>query len=363
MLVAVYKLAGIKDDFERDIYQEILNYNGIDTIEFTYKDEHLLEKLKSADYIIMKWGHSHNELQFASTYLPILEKQMHKKIFPNFETCWHYDDKVKQDILLKQAGFPFVESWLFYDRERALDWADSADYPVVFKLTRGAGSFGVLLVSDSNQAKSLIKRMFSGGVRQDALKLSELPKLVNNDLSKLIKYIKKAFFDGYLRKDSLPYWSIHKNYAYFQKFCPNNSFDTRVTTAGQRAHAFRRFVRKNDFRASGGNRWDITPANIDLNLVRIALDISRYFGFQSMAYDFVYDEKGNPRIVEMSYMYGGAGYPDFMNGYWDADLNWHEGRFWPQFFELADLIIERELKCPEIKVRTGYSKAEIMDGG
>jgi hypothetical protein len=310
----------------------------------------------------MKWGHSHNEHQFASTYIPILEKQMPGKIFPNLETCWHYDDKVKQDMLLKQAGFPFVESWLFYDRDKALAWAESAEYPVVFKLARGAGSFSVILVKDRKQAKKLIRRMFFGGIRQDAVALSELPGLVNYDAVKLVRHYKKVLFDTLFRKDRLPYWAIHKNYVYFQKFCPGNSFDTRVTTAGLRAHAFRRFVRSGDFRASGGNKWDINPANIDLNLVKIALDISRQFGFQSMAYDFVYDEQGNPRIVEMSYMYGGAGYPDFMNGYWDFNLKRHEGRYWPQYFELSDLISGVDLKCPDIKVSSSYNKAEIIDG-
>jgi hypothetical protein len=360
MLVAVYKFADVRNDFERDIYSEILRYNNIDVIEFTYKDENLLEKLRPADHIILKWGHSHNEHQFVRTFLPILENQMKKSIFPNMETCWHYDDKVKQDILLKQTGYPFVESWLFYDKTKAEHWAESTTYPVVFKLSQGAGSFSVFLVKDKGQALRLIKRMFTWGIRQDSLPLADLYQLVNKDPKKILQHYRKKLFNSVFRRDAIPYWAIHKNYVYFQKFCPRNSFDTRVTTAGLRAHAFRRFVRNEDFRASGGNRWDINPDNIDLNLVKIALEISRHFGFQSMAYDFVYEENGNPCIVEMSYMYGGAGYPDFMNGYWDIDLNWHTGRFWPQFFELADLLKGVVLNCPEIKIRTGYQKAEII---
>jgi len=35
-------------------------------------------------------------------------------------------------------------------------------------------------------------------------------------------------------------------------------------------------------------------------------------------------------------------------GYWDKDLNWHEGHFWPQFCQLQDLLNMPELKQPVI---------------
>jgi hypothetical protein len=99
-----------------------------------------------------------------------------------------------------------------------------------------------------------------------------------------------------------------------------------------------------------------------MQMVRTALDISKHFGFQAMAYDFVYDENHSPRIVEISYLYGGAGHPDFMNGYWDFELNWHEGRYWPQFFELQDLLPEINLTCPDLKTETHYSKVAQESG-
>jgi hypothetical protein len=83
--------------------------------------------------------------------------------------------------------------------------------------------------------------------------------------------------------------------------------------------------------------------------------------FQAMAYDFIYDQKKQPVIVEMSYMYGGAGYPDFMNGYWDAQLNWIEGRYWPQHFELMDLLNRPDLKCPpDLDNSTNYRKVKPL---
>mgnify|MGYP006308102417 CR=1 FL=1 len=139
-----------------------------------------------------------------------------------------------------------------------------------------------------------------------------------------------------------------------------NTYDTRVTTVGNRVSAFRRFVRKNDFRASGGEEWDISPDKIDKTLLRKALAYSKKMGFQSMAYDFIYDEHGEAKIVEISCIYGQPGFPDFMNGYWDENLNWIEGRFWPQHLELMDALGIPDLKCPDIEIPKEWIKNTIV---
>ena len=83
---------------------------------------------------------------------------------PDMKTCWHYDNKIRQYYLLRQAGFPITDSWTFYDKKKALYWADQARYPVIFKLSGGASSSNVLMVDNSRQAKKLIKQMFGKGI-------------------------------------------------------------------------------------------------------------------------------------------------------------------------------------------------------
>ena len=49
----------------------------------------------------------------------------------------------------------------------------------------------------------------------------------------------------------------------------------------------------------------------------IAQEYSQRLGFDCMAYDFINDQSGNPRIVEISYNF----VPDAVNecfGYWDV---------------------------------------------
>ena len=360
-LVAIYKNRIKPNDSEIQIYLDILDYNKISYVLVDSGDLYFWEKIRNADLFIFKWGHDHHSQQIAHTILPIIESTLGIPCFPNLATCWHYDDKIKQYFLLDQSGFPVIPSYVFWDKTTALSWINKHhNFPLVFKLRNGAGSFSVFLVRNQAQATRFIRRLFGRGIKQSAIPVQHLARTFNYDFRKIIRYYTVALRNHYINKEKNVYWLRHKNYIYFQDFMPNNGWDTRVTTAGLRAHAFRRFNRRNDFRASGSNQWDISPEHIDLRMIRIALDVSRYFGFQAMAYDFVYDQNHEPKIGEMSYLYGGAGFPDFMNGYWDENLTWYSGRYWPQYFELKDILGLRELMMPDdLMTDTAYKKAKI----
>ena len=132
------------------------------------------------------------------------------------------------------------------------------------------------------------------------------------------------------------WWQPEKNYAYFQEFVPNNPYDTRISVIGDRAFGYRRFNRPNDFRASGSGNFDIEPAKIDLNCIKIAVNISKKLKFQSMAYDFLLKDE-QYLITEVSYTF-----VDWMvqkcPGYWNSDLKWVEGNMWPEKAQIEDFI-------------------------
>ena len=360
-VVGILKRNRLSIDPEMRIYKDILDFNNIDTILLDINQRDFWEKLKSINLLIYKWGHDHHNFQIATTVLPVIEYQKGIKCFPDQATCWHYDDKIKQYYLLKERGYPAVDSFIFWSKDSALDWLESrTEFPLVHKLKNGSGSLTVSLVANRRNARKIIYRMFGKGVLQNEVTSHHVLKTLNYDIDKIFRYYAVNFRNRFVNSERELFWVRHKNYVYFQKFLDNNQWDTRVTTAGDRVHAFRRFTRTGDFRASGSNRWDIDPEKIDTRMLKIALEISRNMKFQAMAYDFIYDIGNEPKIVEMSYLYGGAGYPDFMNGYCDKNLKWHEGRFWPQYFELVDLLNIPELRMPEIDTDTSYKKAKLL---
>lgn len=319
-------------------YEDICKYNGINSIRLDAGEQDFWEKLKVCDLFVYNLRIEHNDRQLAHTILPIIEKQMGIKCFPDMNTWWAYDDKIREYYMLKSAGFPVIQSWVFWDRTNAVEWAKNADYPVVFKLKGGAGSHNVLLLKSSTEAINWIDRMFSKGLKTGVISPAD-GKWLKKKIRSLLNIIQGI--------DPSPLWQLEKNYAYFQKFLPGNLYDTRVVVIGNRAFAFRRFNRKNDFRASGSNNNDLNPEKVDTQFVKLAFEISEEMKFQSMAYDFIYDENKKPGVIEISYTF-----PDktlsICPGYWDRDLKWYEEKNYPQYYQLLDALEPIDLKYPEI---------------
>jgi glutathione synthase/RimK-type ligase-like ATP-grasp enzyme len=320
------------------IYEKILEFNKIDFVRLHIDETGFWEKAAVCDVIIFRWGHNHSISQLAKTILPIIENEMKVKVFPNQKTCWHYDDKITQYYLLSFYGYPIIKSWIFWDKTDATNWIKEADFPLVLKLKKGAGSTNVLLIKNEMQAVLFIKKLFNRGTLSTDFNLSKSTYL-RRKAGKLLRKLSLR------KKIADEFWEIEKDYVLFQKFLSGNEFDTRVTVIGGRAFAFRRMNRIADFRASGSGSLDHDISKIDPVFITKALEISARMGFQSMAYDFIYDEFRQPGICEISYTYNDLAVLK-CPGYWDKQLNWHEGHYYPQYFQLIDLLNLPDLKNP-----------------
>ena len=345
MKIAVLKgIHGGLNSFMRRLVG-LLEFNGIESVFLDINDSDFWEKLRDVTHFIYRWKNEDYDRQVAMTVLPVVERECGIKCFPDHRTYWSYDDKIRQYYMLKTRGFPVVDSWVFWDRATALQWTQTATYPLVFKLKSGAASNGVILVKDAKTAGRLTRRMFGKGIVPGHIPSFGATRWKDFSPFRLATREIEKVFRTWRGKDSEPVWAPNKNYVLFQRFLPGNAYDTRVVVIGGRAYAFRRFNRDNDFRSSGSGRCDLDPKQIDLRHVRTALDISSEMGFQSMAYDFLYDEQGESVFCEISYTY-----PDqrlhACPGYWDSDLAWREGHYWPQYFILLDLLGLPDLKQP-----------------
>ena len=328
-------------------YEEILSCNRIPFVRLKISQPDFWEKVAGLDLFILRWGHYDSDRQKALALLPVIEKHLGVKCYPDWNTCWHYDDKIRQWLLLKPLGFPMVESHVFWDKNEALQWVEQAQFPLVFKLRTGAASSSVIQVKDRKHARKLVKRMFGKGI---------IPGRFFDPGSIRFKYFSpwrelRRMAGNFRRRwkglDPSPWWQVEKNYVFFQDFLPGNDYDTRVTVIGDRAFAFRRFVRKADFRASGSGMIDHDPAEIDPRCVEIAFRVSKALRFQSMAYDFLFTRENEPRFCEISYTYLSS-VVHACPGFWDPELNWHPGHFWPEYLHLVDALNLPELKAPEL---------------
>lgn len=301
-------------------------------------DSDIIDQISDCDGLM--WSHFHGyypDVLFAKQLLFAVE-HCGKKVFPNFFTGWHFDDKVGQKYLLESAGAPLVPSYVFYSRKEALDWCNVSEFPKVFKLRGGAGSSNVSLVKTRKSARHLIRKAFNRGFPQfnrlDYLKerirmVSEKREAFTGIFKGLLRFVVST---SYSRKHS-----NEKGYIYFQDFMPGNTYDIRIVVIGNKAFGAKRMVRKNDFRASGGGDSLFARSEVDERCVRIAFDVSRQLNTQSLAYDFVYDEYDNPLITEVSYCWPMM-ISDRSVGYWDSKLNWYDEKMNPQVWQIEDFI-------------------------
>lgn len=297
----------------------------------------IIQQLSDCDALLWHFSHkSPKASKFAKQLLYSIEASG-KKVFPDFNTVWHFDDKVAQKYLLESLGAPLVHSFVFYDEREALEWANQTCFPKVFKLRNGAGSDNVRLVRSKKEAIRKIKKSFEKGFKQynalnslkERYRKYRLGKTTLGDVTKGV--IRLLYTTDYARVTGR-----EVGYCYFQDYIPGNEFDIRVVVIGDKAFAIKRLVRKNDFRASGSGFILYEKENFNVETVRVAFNVSEKLKSQCMTYDFVYLE-GKPLIVEISYGFAPEGY-DSCTGYWDKDLKWHGGIFNPYGWMVEDLI-------------------------
>ncbi len=328
-------------------FQEILLRNNIPHIVLDPNSYSVLDELKACSHLLFRHSQGDTDIRIYETIFNIAHKIYGIRCFPDFETFWQYEDKIKEYYLLKSNDFPIIDSHVFWNFKPADSFLKKANFPIVAKLPKGSSSLNVVIINSLEDGKKIINQVFNKGVKTSELNNSS--NLSSFRKAGIFKY-SKVLLRFYLLKFGIindmsdyPEWQIQKDAILFQKYLPDNFFDTRVNVIGNRAFAFRRFVRENDFRASGSGNFDLDPDKIDTRCVEIAFSISKKLNFSTMAYDFIYDEDNKPYINEISYCF-----VDWVvqscPGYWDEKLSWHTGKNWPQYYQIIDLLQMDNLK-------------------
>nr|WP_218917938.1 hypothetical protein [Draconibacterium orientale] len=147
---------------------EWINYCDEKNIDYEIIDcfsINIIEKLR--DFDLLLWHIQNYVLQDMLFARSILQsaKQMGLKVFPDYNTSWHFDDKVAQMFLLQSIKAPIPNHWFFATKESCKKWINSeADFPVIAKLKCGAGSNNVKLLRTKSEALMYATKMFNGGL-------------------------------------------------------------------------------------------------------------------------------------------------------------------------------------------------------
>lgn len=299
----------------------------------------VVKQVKGCDALL--WHHSHSDPRDILIARQILFALEHAgtRVFPDYQTAWHFDDKVAQKYLFEALAIPTLRTYVFLDRSVALEWAAKTDYPKVFKLRHGASSSCVQLVQNRGEARRLINQAFRHGLSvyspwanlKDRFDMWRLGNCGIVDLFKGIgRFIYPPRFSQVLGRQI--------GYVFFQDFASGNDSDMRIIVIGDRAFGARRWVRPGDFRASGSRRFTYDPEQMEIECVALAFQSADKLGGSCMAFDFVQTADDCYAVIEISYGFIWTG-SKTSPGYWDRNLNWCPGEFRPEEW-MVDLVLE-----------------------
>jgi glutathione synthase/RimK-type ligase-like ATP-grasp enzyme len=338
--IAVQPQEGLKGNSSSPIWERVIRERGhrVRTVNAAHSD--LLESLKGCQAFMWRHNHTTQSQLMAHSIVPALTQATDLELFPDLKTWWHYDNKLAQRYLFDLCDIPHPRTWVWFDRDLAKAFAAEATYPLVLKLSTGAASSNVTRLKSFAEASQAIDLLFDVGV----VKLEPPPQQPWYDRPMPFgwRHLRSSARVLLKRLPTHPgpppadYWQIQRGYVLLQEFVPNNDFDTRVTVIGDRAFAYRRFNRPNDFRASGSGNFNNDPSQIDPAAVRLGFEVAAKLGSQSVAMDILRQED-RLVVVEVSYTYV-SWMVHSCPGHWDRDLGWHEGHLWPEEAQASDLL-------------------------
>ena len=281
-------------------FEEAIKKTSIEYLNINIDCNEWIDEVSKVDIIVWKPKFLGVE---AASYLKekiyFLEKIMKKRVYPSYDTIWHFDSKIAQSYLFKYLNINTPKTFVTFDYNEAKYQVKKEKYPFVYKESGGAGSSNVRLIKNEHSFKKVIYKKF----------------IINKIL-------------GYL----IPKSSINRfGSIYFQEFMTGNDADLRITVIGDKyIFGFWRKNRKNDFRASGSGQVDYAK-EIPVKAINLCREISEELKFDSMAYDLLIKD-GEFKVIEMSYgyvdkaIYDCAGYYLYEN----KKMEYVSGNFWPQ---------------------------------
>ena len=160
------RTALVKDSDSYPYYTKFERFLTNNNISYEYLDIHAsswMQDAKKFDLLIWRPMSTPWELEEAREKIYVLEKRLNKPVYPSYDEIVFYENKVLQYYVLRDMDFPVIETFISTDYDEAMDWIQTAEYPLVSKIKTGSASMGVSLLNNKRMAKNYIERIFRSG--------------------------------------------------------------------------------------------------------------------------------------------------------------------------------------------------------
>lgn len=339
MLIALHRDTGYilrnSEICYAESWAEILEAQGVDIRWVDLTDHDPFGQVKGCDGVMWHHGGRLDDKLKANRILHSIELYLGIPVYPDHYASWHYDEKLAVHYMLKAADVPTPPTWVFWNKEEAIEWANQTDYPKVFKLSTGDSGKNIVKVDSSKEARRLIERMFGVGIYSGSLHKEQVSGISRKRrlVGRFREGIRHALTGepvGVSRSKNI---ILEKGYAYFQEFLPHD-FETIIRVIGDQIWASRSFPLPGEFRISGhtlrqgqvsARPSDRDPSQIDLRCVRMAFDMCERLGFSAMKMSILFHD-GDPVVSDICYTISpdNPDSPPFP-GIWNRNLEWTEG--------------------------------------
>lgn len=287
--------------------------------------KNIIDKLKNFDVVLWHFsGYFLKDILFARDIL-YSAKKMGLKVFPDFDDCWHFDDKIAETYLLQSVNAPIPTSLMYYSLDDLKDDIEDIRMPIIAKLRNGSGSHNVKLIKDKKELLKYSYRMFSKGFSSSPSLIYKTTSNVKSSKSFKVLINRAKRIPEFLKiLTSANEFPNEKGYVYLQEYIPNNGYDLKIVVVGDKLSFIGRNIRVGDFRASGGGDLFYDKKFITKNVIDSAFKTTDLLGFRCMGYDYVVNkETGEGIIIEISYGFSHEALL-MAKGYFDRDGIWYD---------------------------------------
>src|SRR5690554_2857500 len=104
--------------------EEWIEYCKEHNIEYKLVNAHrtdIIDQLIDCDLFMWHYNHTSYVDKLAAKNILFALEHSGISVFPNFNSNWHFDDKVAQKYLLESINAPLVPSYVFYNKIEALN--------------------------------------------------------------------------------------------------------------------------------------------------------------------------------------------------------------------------------------------------
>ena len=96
--------------------------------------------------------------------LTVMVRDLGKIVYPSLTEIQLHESKLRMHYWLAAHRVPHPQTWVFYDRDYALDFAASNDPAIVYKSDFGSTGSGVRILRSRSTLKRLICKCFKSGI-------------------------------------------------------------------------------------------------------------------------------------------------------------------------------------------------------